>query len=59
MILLCSVETVDHIELEDLETIYLPRKKILSLLQNAFFDDILRNAYVLHRETIGKVFKGE
>ena len=55
----CSLEPVDHIELEDLETIYLPRKRILSLLQNAFFDDILRNAYVLHRETIGKVWEWE
>lgn len=53
------VETVDRIELEDLMTICLTRKKILSLLGNAFFDDILRNAYSLHRETIDHVVAGD
>ena len=46
-------------ELEDLMTICLTRKKILSLLGNAFFDDILRNAYILHRETIDHVVAGD
>ena len=43
------------IDLEDLKKICLPRKKIVSLLDNVFFDDILRKAYVLYREKIDDV----
>ena len=43
------------IDLEDLKKICLPRRKIVSLLDNVFFDDILRKAYVLYREKIDNV----
>ena len=30
-------------------------EKVVSYLSNAFFDEIVRNDFVLHRETIGDV----
>lgn len=50
-----GVATADTIEFEDLLTIFLSREKIVSYLQNPFFDEIVRSDFVLHRETIGNV----
>lgn len=36
-------------------TIFLSREKLVSYLSNTFFDEIVRNDFVLHRETIGDV----
>lgn len=49
------IATVELIEFEDLLTIFLSREKVVSYLSNAFFDEIVRNDFVLHRETIGDV----
>ena len=36
-------------------TIFLSWEKLVSYLSNTFFDEIVRNDFVLHRETIGDV----
>lgn len=49
------IATAELIDFEDLLTIFLSREKLVSYLSNTFFDEIVRNDFVLHRETIGDV----
>ena len=43
-------------DFDDMKSILFKRDQLVKYLQNPFFDNIVRNALVLHRETVGTVF---
>ena len=43
------------IDFDDMKSILFKRDQLVKYLQNPFFDNIVRNALVLHRETVGTV----
>lgn len=43
----------NRIDFEDMKALCFSRDQLLSYLPNVFFDEIVRNGFILHRETIG------
>ena len=43
----------NRIDFEDMKSLCFSRTQLLSYLSNVFFDEIVRNGFILHRETIG------
>lgn len=53
--LLIIIAHPDRIDLEDLKSILFKRERLVSFLTNPFFDNLVRNSFVLHREIVGTV----
>lgn len=45
----------DIIDLDDLKAVLFKRSQLVAYLTNPFFDSLVRNSFVLHRETVGTV----
>ena len=43
----------DRIDFEDMKSLCFSRDQLLSYLSNVFFDEIVKNGFILHRETLG------